>query len=135
MWPHKYDENKTKDAENKIRNWCNRSRNYGIFGRLDCSVISIDNKSGSRKEQIKEHIEIEAKNQSSVTYRILARIFNFKNLDFQLYDRVIMKLKKEGNNEIVFDERLDIIKRILSQLKLGWLRRWRFICSKESSNE
>lgn len=117
MWPHEYDENKVKDAENKIRNWCKRSRNYGVFGRLDCSIFSIDDsKSESREERVRKHIEAEAKTQSDATYRILVKIFNFKNLDFPLYKRAIEKLEKQENNDDIFNEKLDTIKKTLSQL-------------------
>ena len=117
MWPHEYNEDKVKDAENKIRNWCNRSRNYGIFGRLDCSIFSIDdNEPEPREKQVKKHIEIEAKNQSDATYRILVRIFNFKNIDFSLYKRVIAKLENQKDNDSIFNEKLDTIKKTLSQL-------------------
>lgn len=117
MWPYEYDENKVKDAENKIRNWCNRSRNYGVFGRLDCSIFSIDdNKPESREEQVKEHIKAEAKNQSDATYKILVKVFNFKSLDFSLYKKAIAKLEKQGTNDDIFNEKLDIIKKTLLQL-------------------
>ena len=117
MWPHEYNEDEVKDAENKIRNWCNRSRNYGIFGRLDCSIFSIDdNGPEPREKQVKKHIETEAKNQSDATYRILVRIFNFKNIDFSLYERVIVKLEKQKDNDGIFNEKLDTIKKTLSRL-------------------
>lgn len=117
MWPYEYNEDEVKDAENKIRNWCNRSRNYGIFGRLDCSIFSIDdNGPEPREKQVKKHIEIEAKNQSDATYRILVRIFNFKNIDFSLYKRVIAKLEKQKDNDGIFNEKLDTIKKTFSRL-------------------
>lgn len=118
MWPHEYDENKVKDAENKIRNWCNRSRNYGVFGRLDCSIFAInDDKIESREKQVRKYIEAEAKSQSDATYELLTKIFNFKNLDFSLYEKAIMKIEKQEKNGEVFKNRLKTIKKTLMQLR------------------
>lgn len=116
MWPHEYDEDNTKDAENRVKSWCNRARNYGVFGRLDCSFFSIDEDgTGSREEQVEKHIEAEAKSQSEATYKLLAQIFNTKSIDFSLYRKIIAKLEKQDNND-VFKERLDTIRKTLFQL-------------------
>lgn len=118
MWPHEYNEDNTKNAENRIKSWCNRARNYGIFGRLDCSIFSIsDDKIESREDQVQKHIEKEAINQSDSTYKLLVKIFNFKDLDFSLYEKAILKIEKQEKNNEVFKERLETIKRTLTRLK------------------
>ena len=118
MWPHEYDENSNKNAENKIRNWCKRSRNYGVFGRLDCSIFSVD---GSNKESrealVRKHIEAEAKSQANATYELLTKIFNTEDLDFSLYKKAIQTIEKQKTEDTTFIERLDTIKKTLSQLR------------------
>ena len=118
MWPHKHDEDNIKDTENKINNWCNRARNYGVFGRLDCSIFSInDDNVKSREDQVRKHIETESRNQSDATYKLLTKIFNFSNLDFSLCEKAILRIKKQEKNNEAFKERLEIIEKTLTQLK------------------
>lgn len=118
MWPHEYDEDSIKDTENKINNWCNRARNYGVFGRLDCSIFSInDDNVKSREDQVRKHIETESRNQSDATYKLLTKIFNFSNLDFSLCEKAILRIKKQEKNNEAFKERLEIIEKTLAQLK------------------
>ena len=117
MWPHEYDEDDIVNAENKIKGWCNRARNYGVFGRLDYAIFSVDeDKNEPREEQAKKHIIAEARSQSDATYKLLVKIFGFKNLDFSLYKRAIAKLEKQKNDNEIFKVRLDTIKKTLSQL-------------------
>ena len=117
MWPHEYDEDKNKDAENKVKGWCKRHRNYGVFGRLDCAVFAInEEKEELREIQIRKHIETEAKNQADATYELLTKIFNLKDMDFSLYQKAIQKLEKDKNNNINYLEKLKTLNTTLKQL-------------------
>ena len=117
MWSHEYDEDKNKDAENKVKGWCERHRNYGVFGRLDCAIFSInEEKEELREIQIRKHIETEARNQANATYELLAKIFNLKDLDFSLYQKAIRRLEKDKNNNIDYLKKLNTLKTTLKQL-------------------
>lgn len=117
MWPHEYDEDKNKDAENKVEGWCKRHRNYGVFGRLDCAVFAINEEKEELQEiQIRKHIETEAKNQADATYELLTKIFNLKDMDFSLYQKAIQKLENDKNNNINYLEKLKILNKTLKQL-------------------
>jgi len=117
FWPYESDEDTQISSDKRVENWCNRSRNYGVFGRLDCQLFAVNDIDEEKRHKLaSEYIEKEAKKQSNATFDILVKIFNFKDFDFSLYLNSIGRLKKK-NNEKEFGLKLDTLEKTLTQLK------------------
>ena len=118
IWPHEHSENREINARNRVAGWCERTRNYGLFGRLDSSVFVLsDGSAADRRTQIREHIKNEANILAENTYLLLSKIFNTKDLDYDLYGSVIKNLKRAHKDDSDYIEKLEILESTLERLK------------------
>ena len=117
MWPHPYDEKAEKDARNRIINWCERNRNYGVFGRFDCSIISTP-KSDKELRQItlKKEFAKKAKTEQEATLKLLIHFLGLSKFNCGLYIDVIKKLEKEFDKDKLKVEKLKRLRLILEKL-------------------
>ena len=117
LWPYEKKKNADSDAKSRILNWCNRPRNYGVFGRVDSAVFSVSANSKKKKKQlIEEHFLRESEKQSDATYSLLVNINNFDSLNIRKYLDIICDLKKKKRNNPEINEKLEILELTLSQL-------------------
>lgn len=117
VWPYSYDEDLGKNAKNRIISWCQRSRNYGVFGRFDCSVFStpqVDKK--NKQKMIQEKVEADIKKEMEATYKLIVYIFKLSKKEYELYLETIIKLEKQYDNSSLEFERLESLKTIVERL-------------------
>ena len=118
MWPHPYNEDPKKDRENRIINWCKRDRNYGVFGRLDCSIFSIPETDKKTQQKIlQEKITNDTKKEQVATYKTIVKFLNLSNFDCEPYLTIILKLKEKCKGNQLISERLNTLQLILGQLE------------------